>query len=116
MIATSNLESKASHYQVARLAIELVPIALSLKGSAVISSFWSVCFYLSGILLTFATHLIICGGIIDEVVALLPKLFKNSKAFVALASSIIGLAASLAVIFRVSLFNQLFIWINNFRT
>ncbi|XP_015788148.1 sodium- and chloride-dependent GABA transporter 2 [Tetranychus urticae] len=94
---SSESKTYLSQYQVLRWATEIMPLALALKGSRVISSFWATSFYLSGILISFGSHLVLWGTLIEAIISISPDSLRQSKTTIAFITSLIGFSVSVAI-------------------
>lgn len=97
LLSSTDRQSFESNYQVLRWATEVMPLALALKGPKMISSFWAMTFYLSGVIMNFAFHLVVWGSFIDSVIAMAPTSLRETKSTVAFIASFIGFASSVAI-------------------
>lgn len=107
LLDSTDAKSFESNYQVLRWATEIMPIALAIKGPKEISSFWAMTFYLSGVLMNLASHLVLWGSFIDSVIALAPNSLRQTKSTVVFITSFLGFAASVSINSWVSLCSRI---------
>ncbi|KAI1287031.1 Sodium-dependent proline transporter [Halotydeus destructor] len=86
---------RESHYAILRFATEIYPAALAVEGPNRISSFWSMSFYLSAIMLNLGFLIVLVGTLVDAIVSIDLKRLKAWKSTIAFVFCIISFSATL---------------------